>query len=114
MVSELERRRAAAGMPVSALAERAGVDRGRLAKVLRGEVNARSTFLGAVDSALTRWEEEVGDDDPESPDFIEFTVSDERGLRIVAKAPVRDAEALKRQVVDIVREIRKGDTRKRP
>lgn len=77
--ARIQARRMALGMTVKDLAELAGVDRGRLAKIEAGE-NARTSTIGAIEAALTQVEEEVSGpyDDPitstiELPDGTKIT-----------------------------------------
>lgn len=106
----IRRRRHALGMTVKALAEQAGVDRGRLAAIEDG-ASARGSTIGAIEATLSRLEEEMGGpyEEPPSSGLVEFDVSGEGGFHIVVKGPVDDAEVIKRQVVDIILAMRKAE-----
>jgi transcriptional regulator with XRE-family HTH domain len=111
---EIKRRRVALGMNVKALAERAGIDRGRLSKLEAGDPSVRETTIGAVEAALTRLEVEMGYDTPAAvsvtDDLIEFRVSGNFGVDVVVKGPVRDMDALERSVERLIRRMeQKGD-----
>lgn len=106
----IRQRRTALGMTVKALAERAGVDRGRLAAIEDG-ATARPSTVGAIERTLDRLEEEMGMDAPAEaePRLATFDVSGEGGFHIVVSGPVEDADTLKRQVVDIILAMRKAE-----
>lgn len=106
----VEQRRLRHGMSVSGLAQRAGVDRGRLAKWLKGEVEVRPTFVAVLEQALDSFEEEVGDR-PGSPndDLVEFRVSGNFGVDVVVKGPLRDAEELEKSVARLIQRIQKQE-----
>lgn len=97
-------RRTRLGMPVKALAERAGVDRGRLAAIESGRAhNVRATTIGAIERALDELEHEMGVDDeaeartlaPEGgSEFVEFVVEGNLGVRVVVKGPVKNMAEL--------------------
>lgn len=107
----VQARRLALGMSVKKLAELAGVDRGRLAKLEEGDQSIRPATLGAVESALRRLEHEMGMDevrpvgDP-SQGLVEFTVTGSHGVSAVVKGPVKDLEALQAAVAKLVAEMR--------
>lgn len=99
-------RRTRLGVPVKALAERAGVDRGRLAAIEEGKApNARATTIGAIERALDDLEHEkaastaplpagarrIGDP---ADDLIEFVIEGSGGIRAVVKGPIRNMEEL--------------------
>lgn len=102
-------RRIALGMSASALAKRAGVDRGRLAALEAGE-RVRDTTAAAVESTLSALEHETGMDLPsqvapigdEADDLVEFVVEGNFGVRAVVKGPVRDMDAMQQAVSKII------------
>lgn len=97
----LRDRRIRMGISVRQLADAAGVDRGRLAKLEAGDGHVRETTVGKVDAALTRLEHEMGmedsDADPEAG-IVEFRVTGNFGVDVVVKGPVRDLAALEDSV----------------
>lgn len=102
----IRERRARIGMSVKALAERAGVDRGRLAEIEAGAAkNVRPATIGAIERALDELEVEKGVADSDLPagahrvgdpadDLVEFTIEGTGGIRAVVKGPIRDMAAL--------------------
>jgi transcriptional regulator with XRE-family HTH domain len=116
--ARIKERRVRLGMSVKALATHAGVDRGRLAEIEDGATNVRPSTIGAIDSALSSLEEEMGMRDrptgattrigDPADDLIEFTIEGNFGVRAVVKGPVRDLDALQAAVGRLVREM-KGD-----
>lgn len=95
----IRERRTALRMTVKDLATRAGVDRGRLAKLEAGDPAVRATTIGAVEAALTEVEQLTGalplaDD----AGVVEFRVSGNFGVDVVVKGPVRDLPALEDSV----------------
>jgi transcriptional regulator with XRE-family HTH domain len=98
-------RRTRLGMAVKALAERAGVDRGRLAEIEAGTAtNVRPATLGAIYAALDDLERERGADADLPPgahhigdpgdDLVEFTIEGTDGMRAVVKGPIRNMDEL--------------------
>lgn len=106
---EIKARRVALGMTVSALAREAKVDRTHLSEFEEGKRHPRDNWIGAVDSALSRIEEETGMDVPSrrdnDDDLVEFTIEGNFGVRAVVKGPVRDMAELKAAVADLIREM---------
>lgn len=111
----IRERRTRLGMTVKDLAERAGVDRGRLAKLEAGEPAIRATTIGAVEAALDRIEEETGMNDPAAREdgVVEFRVTGNFGVDVVVKGPVRDLAALEESVNRILSRMQK-DQRELP
>ena len=99
-------RRARIGMPIKTLAERAGVDRGRLAAIEAGTAkNVRTTTIGAIERALDEIEAERGFTEPGVPpgayrigdpadDLVEFIIEGTGGVRAVVKGPIRNMDEL--------------------
>lgn len=99
----LRDRRVRMGLSVRQLAEQAGVDRGRLAKLEAGDPNVRETTIGKIDGALARLEQEFGMNDPDpqpaaDDGVVEFRVTGNFGVDVVVKGPVRDLPALEESV----------------
>lgn len=102
----IRERRTRIGMPVNALAERAGVDRGRLAAIEAGTAkNVRPATIGAIERALDELEVERGIADTGLPpgarrigdpadDLIEFTIEGTDGIKAVVKGPIRNMDEL--------------------
>jgi transcriptional regulator with XRE-family HTH domain len=94
------------------LAERAGIDRGRLAKLEAGDPAVRQTTIGAVESALDRIERETGIHDAPTNgrqiEQIEFVVEGDFGVKVTVKGPITDRAALESSVANIIRSIREG------
>ncbi|HJR90224.1 MAG TPA: helix-turn-helix transcriptional regulator [Aeromicrobium sp.] len=104
-------RRTAIGMSVSALAKRAGVDRGSLAALEEGRT-VRDTTEAAVLRTLADLEHEMGMDVPEprqpaQPHLMEFEVTGDFGVRIVVKGPVEDAAELEASVARLIRDMKR-------
>lgn len=106
--ARIEERRRRHGMPVKGLAELAGVDRTYLADVLKGKRPATDTFVGKVTAALDRFEQEVGEDDANQDDLVEFEVDAGQGVTVVVKGPVRDRLELEESVVRLVSRLRQA------
>lgn len=99
-------RRTRLGMSVKALAERAGVDRGRLAAIeVDTAKNVRPATIGAIERALDELEVERGIVVSDLPpgarrvgdpadDLIEFTIEGTGGIRAVVKGPIRNMDEL--------------------
>lgn len=112
----IRERRSRLGMPVTALAERAGVDRGRLAAIEAGDArNPRPATIGAIERALDELEHELGMDadlppgtrhigDPED-DLVEITVEGNFGVRFVVKGPVRDIDEIRDAAQKLMRSM---------
>lgn len=102
-------RREQLGMSVKALAERAGIDRGVLTRIEKGQ-GARTTSVRLVERALDDLEHEMGVDlpsvvrpvgDPEEG-LVEFTVEGHFGVRAVVKGPIRDIDKLQEAVSHLI------------
>jgi transcriptional regulator with XRE-family HTH domain len=101
-------------MDKKSLAEESGVHRNTLSAIEEGESFNR-TSLARIERALERLELEAGIDAPakESPgevgagETFEFSIT-EQGITVAGKGPVRDAEELKRQVLDLIRQARES------
>ena len=104
MGERIQQRRARLGMSVRELATRAGVDRGRLAALEKGEGQARATTIALVETALDQLEAEMGYDEtdrlvsPEEESVVEFRVTGNFGVDVVVRGPVRDMAALEDSV----------------
>lgn len=103
-------RRERLGVDKKSLAEQAGVNRNTLAAIENGESFNRSS-LAKIERVLSDLEHEAGIDAPAASEdesgLIEFDIAGDFGVHVVVKGPVRDAELLQRQVIGIIREIRR-------
>lgn len=108
--ARIAERREHLGMSVKALAERAGVDRGVLARIEAGG-NARTTSVRLIERALDELEHEFGMDVPSvvaqpvgdaDDGLVEFTVEGHFGVRAIVKGPIRNIDALKSAVADLI------------
>lgn len=103
-------RRTALGMTVKALAEKAGVDRGRLAAIEDG-AGARGSTIGAIETALSRLEEEMSGpyDEPASGGMVTFRMSGNFGVDVVVQGPVENLDELEASVERLIRKMRTPD-----
>ena len=112
--TRVRQRRERLGMDKQDLANEAGVNRNTLAAIERGDSFNRTT-LAKIERALDQLEQEAGINAPPPPesspgsDLIEFDISGDFGVHVVVKGPIHDAELLQRQVLGIIREIRKQE-----
>lgn len=104
---QIKSRREALGMTRRDLAERAGVDRGRLGKIEDGTANApRSSTIGLILRTLDALEEELGED---GSDYVTITVDlpgELSGKVTVKGRPDGVAEA----VADLLRRMERQDS----
>lgn len=119
--AQVRRRRMAMGMSVKALAEHAGIDRGRLT-VLEDGGNVRLTTVSAVLRALDELEQEMGMDYPAPTVSAVEPVPNSNGLlrirvegmygaeSLVVEGPVDNPEAVAAAVDAIMRKRRASDT----
>lgn len=107
---DIEARRVQLGWSVSDLAERASVDRGRLAKFLRGEVAPRPAWIGAVEKALSTVEDGGETTEPHRSGLVRFTVEGVYGAKaLVVEGPVGNIPELEAAVDRIMRRVQ-GET----
>jgi transcriptional regulator with XRE-family HTH domain len=107
--AQIRVRRARLGMPINALAEMAGIDRGRLAALEAGDTKVQDRTKGAVLAALDRIEDEMGYGPAplgDRADFVEFVIDGASGSRAVVKVPIRDVAALQAAVQGIITGLR--------
>lgn len=108
--AEIQARRLRLGMSVKGLAEKAGIDRGRLAALEAGDANVRATTIGAVRSALLRLEHEMGMDQPAESvpgaGTVRYSVKGVYGAEaLVVEGPVANIADLEASVDRIMRRI---------
>lgn len=111
--ARLRARRERIGWDVKRLATEANVHRTTLAALEAGE-GTRGTTRAKVEKALTAAEEEMGLSEmlpPESRStiqagLIEFEITGDFGVRVVARGPVADHAILADDVTRIIRDIR--------
>lgn len=111
---QFKARRTAIGMSVSALAKRAGVDRGSLSHLEEGR-SVRDTTVAQIERTLTELEHELGMDvptvvapigKPETPAMIRFTVEGVYGAKaLVVEGPVENVAELEAAVDRIMRRL---------
>ena len=118
---QFKARRTAIGLSVSALAKRAGVDRGSLTNLEDGKP-VRDTTVALIDKTLSDLEHELGMDEPSvveapaaaaAPAMIRFTVEGVYGAKaLVVEGPVENIAELEAAVDKIMRRLagEQGDT----
>lgn len=97
-------------MSISRLADEAGVDRGRLSALEKGDPSVTSRTVGVIESTLSRLETEIGMDLPSTvgDDMVEFRVSGNFGVDVVVRGPIANAAILEEQVAKLLREMKRG------
>jgi transcriptional regulator with XRE-family HTH domain len=117
----IKERRTRIGMPVKALAERAGVDRGRLAAIEAGSAtNVRPATIGAIERALDVLEVQMGIVEHEptvgaerigepEDDLVEFIIEGTDGIRAIVKGPVRNMDELQAAARKLIEGLKTGD-----
>lgn len=102
----IKTRRTALGVTVKALAERAGVDRGRLAAIEDG-ASARDATIGAIEKALASLEEEMsGPYDNGERGLVTFRMSGDFGVDVVVQGPVENLAELEGSVERLIQRMR--------
>ena len=115
--AQIRSRRERLGIGIKPFAERAGVDRGWLARVEAGEAkNVRASSYAAVERALDELEDEMGmgDQPREGSQMVTFRLSGNFGVDVVVRGPVSDMAEMERSVARLLREMREGDRAKGP
>jgi transcriptional regulator with XRE-family HTH domain len=110
---EIRARRLRLGMTIEDLAGEAGISADTLGDFESGNRQPRELTVSKVTGALDRIEHEVGMDAPAlpaEPGVVTFDVSAEGGFHVVVKGPVANADEIRRQVTEIIREMRGGGT----
>jgi transcriptional regulator with XRE-family HTH domain len=111
---QIEARRTAQGMSIKALAERSGIHRDTIRAIEAGSSGTpRGATVGAILSALDRFEEEAGADLPEGTrrvgepgeGLIELTVEGGFG-RVVVKGPAGNLAEMRETVAALIRDSR--------
>lgn len=116
---KVRERRVRLGMSGRELATVAGIDRGRLAKIEKGDPSVRDTTVGPVLAALDRLEHEMSMDLPEGASLVGdpehglvmFEVEDTAGAnvrRVVVRGPVQDMDELREQVSKLLADFRQS------
>ena len=101
----IKQRRTALGVTVKALAERAGVDRGRLAAIEDG-ATARPATLGAIEKALAALEDELSGPYDNSGRLVTFRLSGDFGVDLVVEGPVDNLPELESSVERLIQKMR--------
>lgn len=85
--------------------ERVGlrVPRASIAKAEDGD--ASDLIYDRLELALTRLEEETGQNDPD-PHLVTFRITGNFGVDVTVSAPVEDAEAVEQAVARLIREMK--------
>lgn len=102
----IQARRKALGLTVKDLAERAGVDRGRVAAIEAG-AKARSSTLGALDAALTQLEDEMSGP-YDRPGMVTFQLKGNFGVEATVRGPVENVDVLREQVERLIEKMGNG------
>ena len=111
----VRQRRERLGLSMKELAAEAHMHRTTIAAIEDGQGSRRSSLV-KLERTLSDLEAEAGiDAPPVEPSteggVIEFDIINDLGIHVVVKGSIRDAEALRRQVIATIHEIRsKGDT----
>lgn len=112
----IKARRTRLGLPINAVAERAGVDRGRLSAIERGTArNVRPATIGAIERALDELERERSAE-PELPpgahrigdpadNLVEFIIEGTGGIRAVVKGPIANMDELQAAARKLVADL---------
>ena len=98
-------RRKGLGLSVKALAERAGVDRGRLAAIEDGAA-ARSSTIGAIEAALDRLEGEMSGPYDDAGTTVTFRLAGNFGVDVTVQGPVANLTELEESVSRLIRDMR--------
>lgn len=109
----IKQRMDAIGISTRELADRIGMDRKTIARVIEGGEGTRPTTYSALEVALDRLEEELGmDADTASPKagVVEFRVSGNFGVDVVVNGPVENIAELRAAVADLIREMHESET----
>lgn len=101
----IRQRRTALGVTVKALAERAGVDRGRLAAIEDG-ASARASTIGAIEKALAALEEEMAGPYDNGGRLVTFRLSGDFGVDLVVEGPVENLSELENSVERLIQKMR--------
>ena len=103
----IQERRTRMGLSAREFAERAGIDRGQLAKIEKGESRPQAATLGQIETALDRLEQELGMDAPDvhTEDMVEFRVAGNFGVDVVVRGPIRDMGALEDSVARLIEKM---------
>ena len=96
---------------MKALAERAGVDRGRLAAIEDG-ASAREATIGAIEKALGSLEAEMsGPYDDSEKGLVTFRMSGNFGVDVVVQGPVENLAELEQSVERLIQRMRSEQNR---
>lgn len=104
---QIRQRREALGMGIAQLADRAGVDRGRLSKIEKG-AEARGTTLSAIKRALDQLEEETSGpyDEQHEEHTVTFRMSGNFGVDVTVEGPVENLAELEASVGRLLQRMR--------
>ena len=89
---DLKERRLRIGISTAALAKRAGIDRGALANIERGDSAPQERTVAKIDKALSDLEQEMGLDveepAPSPSNVVTFTVKGNYGVDVTVAGPL--------------------------
>lgn len=89
-----------------------GIDRKTLNRAIDNDPRTRSSSYTAIESWLDKLEAKFAgkavaqESPPIDSGLIEFDITGDFGVHVVVKGPVMDADLLRRQAVEVIREIR--------
>lgn len=104
--ARLQERRMALGLTRKALADKAGVDRGRLSLIEKG-ASFHDATVGAIERTLTQLEEEMGGP-YDRHGQVTFRMAGNFGVDVVVQGPVENLSELEASVARLLREMREN------
>lgn len=111
--AQIRARRMALGMTVKALAELSGVDRGQITRIEEGEVRPRTSTVGALVAALTKFEDEISgpydDEDENAGNLVTFRLKGNFGVDVTVQGPVADLDRLEASVERLIARMEHPD-----
>lgn len=100
-------RRKELGLTITALAKRAGIDRGALSDIESGKAVPRDATLGQIDRALAALEEETsGPYDNAGDHLVTFRMSGNFGVDVTVSGPVENLAELEESVGRLLQRMR--------
>lgn len=106
----IRERREELGLSISELAKRAGVDRGQLSDIEKGNVRPRGVTLSQIRRALSEFGEEVsGPYDGGGDHTITFRMSGNFGVDVTVSGPVENLSELEASVGRLLQQMRSND-----
>lgn len=105
----IRQRREALGWSIGALADRAGVDRGRLSAIEKGAKH-RGTTAAAILRALDELEAELSGPYDDDRHMVTFRMSGNFGVDVTVSGPVENLPELEESVGRLLQRMRNGDS----